>query len=401
MYSLENLDYVLALTIFVLGITNIFYMLISLIIPVYNRPQETEELLASLLRQTRRDFEVVIVDDGSAHSLTSREIAAQYAGRLDIKYVYQDNAGPAGARNTGAANARGDFFVIMDSDCIVPKHYFEIVYSEIESKAIEFYGGPDSAARSFSDLQKAVSYSMTSLFTTGGIRGNKKGAGSFTPRSFNLGISRRLFEQVGGFEDMRIGEDIDFSTRVKATGVKVWFLPKAVVCHKRRTSLRLFFKQVFIFGVARVNLDIKHPKARKPIFLLPSLFTLGSAALLIAVLFSRPLFWLPVAAIVCLCLLGSLSFTTGGGILAVFSVAYCPLWFWLPFVLLMALWFVDSWRQYRDAKIAWLSIWTSFIQLYGYGAGYLYGIYMRRIRHYDEQATYKVTKFFPARRQRV
>lgn len=375
-------------------------MFISLIIPVYNRPQETEELLNSLTRQTRNDFEVVIVDDGSSQQLSSREVACRYSDRLDIKYVYQDNTGPAGARNAGAANARGDFFVIMDSDCIVPKRYFEKVYLRLENERIEFFGGPDAAARSFNNLQKAVSYSMTSLFTTGGIRGNKKRAGSFTPRSFNLGISRSLFEMVGGFEDMRIGEDIDFSTRVKETGVKVWFLPEAVVCHKRRTSLKLFFKQVFIFGVARVNLDIRHPKSRKPVFLLPALFLLGSIGMLVAVVISRPLFWLPVAAIVCLCLIGSVSFPTGGAIMTLFSVVYCPLWFWLPFVLLMALWFADSWRKYRDVKIAWLSVWTSFIQIYGYGAGYLYGVYMRRIRHYDEKETYKVTKFFPSRKNR-
>lgn len=374
-------------------------MFISLIIPVYNRPQETEELLESLLRQTRRDFEVVIVDDGSSQPLSSRDVVARFSDRLDIRYVYQDNTGPALARNTGAAKARGDFFVIMDSDCIVPKHYFENIYSEIESKGIEFYGGPDAAARSFNNLQKAVSYSMTSLFTTGGIRGNKKGAGSFTPRSFNLGISRRLFEEVNGFENMRIGEDIDFSTRVKNTGVKVWFLPKAVVCHKRRTSMRLFFKQVFIFGVARVNLNLRHPKSRKLVYMLPALFTLGSVGFLIAVMFSRPLFWLPVAAIASLWLMGSVRLATGGAIMTLFSVVYCPLWFWLPFVLLMALWFADSWRQYRDVKIAWLSVWTSFIQLYGYGAGYFYGIYMRRIRHYDEKTTYKVTKFFPERKR--
>ena len=235
-------------------------MFISLVIPVYNRPQEVRELLESLTHQTRRDFETVVVEDGSAPELSSDGVVREYADRLDICYVRQPNGGPAAARNTGAAHAHGDFLVIMDSDCIVPPGYFETVYAEVEARGIAFYGGPDMAAPDFSPLQKAVSYSMTSVFTTGGIRGNRRSIGKFSPRSFNLGISRPLFEQVGGFSDMRIGEDIDFSMRVMAAGAQAWFLPDAKVCHKRRTSIRLFFKQVFVFGTARVNLDIRHPE---------------------------------------------------------------------------------------------------------------------------------------------
>ena len=243
-------------------------MFISLVIPVYNRPQEVRELLESLTHQTRRDFETVVVEDGSAPELSSDGVVREYADRLDICYVRQPNGGPAAARNTGAAHAHGDFLVIMDSDCIVPPGYFETVYAEVEARGIAFYGGPDMAAPDFSPLQKAVSYSMTSVFTTGGIRGNRRSIGKFSPRSFNLGISRPLFEQVGGFSDMRIGEDIDFSMRVMAAGAQAWFLPDAKVCHKRRTSIRLFFKQVFVFGTARVNLDIRHPESRRALFML-------------------------------------------------------------------------------------------------------------------------------------
>lgn len=374
-------------------------MLISLIIPVYNRPQETEELLQSLSRQTRRDFEVVIVEDGSTPELSSRDVVARYAGSFDIRYICQENEGPARARNTGAANAKGDFFVIMDSDCIVPPSYFEVVYAAIAAKNIEFFGGPDTAAPDFTPLQKAVSYSMTSLFTTGGIRGNKRSIDAFSPRSFNLGISRRLFEEVGGFSDMRIGEDIDFSLRVKKRGAKAWLLSDAVVCHKRRTSMRLFFKQVFIFGTARVNLNIRHPESRKPVFLLPAIFTAGSLCFFIVMLFFRTAFILPAFAVVCLWALGSLRLITGGTILAAFAVVYCPVWFWLPFLLLALLWFCDSWRKNHDLKIAWLSVWTSFLQIYGYGAGFLYGTYLRQIRGFDEKTTYRVTKFFSPRKK--
>ena len=252
--------------------------LISLIIPVYNRPEEIEELLATLVLQTRRDFEVVIVEDGS--TVDSGEVVERYRDRLDINYHVQANGGPAAARNTGARIARGDFLVIMDSDCLVPPEYFETVYRHL-GEGGRFFGGPDSAAPDFSPMQKAVSYSMTSLFTTGGIRGSRKGLESFSPRSFHLGIEKELFFSVGGFTDMRIGEDIDFSKKVIGTGVKAVFLPDAVVCHKRRTSMRLFFKQVFIFGVARINLNIRHPRSRKAVYYLPMLFTLGLVALVI------------------------------------------------------------------------------------------------------------------------
>lgn len=371
-------------------------MFISLIIPVYNRPQETRELLESLVGQTCRDFEVVIVDDGSTEELSSRGVAAEFSGQLAVRYVYQENRGPAAARNTGAANAKGDFFIIMDSDCLVPSRYFETVYEEVERNRIEFFGGPDGAAADFSPLQKAVSYSMTSLFTTGGIRGNKKSIGKFSPRSFNLGISRRLFEKVGGFNDMRIGEDIDFSTRVAATGVKVWFLPDAAVCHKRRTSLKLFFKQVFVFGTARINLTMRHPESGKAVFLLPALFTVISLALFITAVFVRPWFLLLAGSIMALWVLGPIGKIIKG-ILFVLGLLYAPWWLSVPYGALMLLWFVDSYMKSKSVKIAWLSIWTSFIQLYGYGLGFLYGFFVRRILGKDEQYTYRVTKFFSAK----
>lgn len=336
--------------------------LISLIIPVYNRPQEVEELLETLTRQTDPHFEVVIAEDGS--TVDSREVVERYRGRLDIAYYTQPNGGPSSARNLGARHAKGDFFIFMDSDCLVPECYFETVNRRVRAENIKFFGGADSAAPDFSPLQKAVSYSMTSVFTTGGIRGRKKSLGKYSPRSFNLGIDRELYESVGGFTDMRIGEDIDFGFKVLGTGAKAVFLEDATVCHKRRTSMKLFFKQVFIFGTARVNLNIRHPQTRRPVFLLPMLFTLGSLALVIA------------AAVLAAC-----------GIIG-------GLWLLAPLVLLMLLWFTDSAVRNRSLRIGWLSVWTSFIQLYGYGIGFLYGLWMRRIKRLPEKDTYKVTRFF-------
>lgn len=278
----------------------------------------------------------------------------------------------------------------VGGDDYIPKPFS---IKEVEARGIAFYGGPDMAAPDFSPLQKAVSYSMTSVFTTGGIRGNRRSIGKFSPRSFNLGISRPLFEQVGGFSDMRIGEDIDFSMRVMAAGAQAWFLPDAKVCHKRRTSIRLFFKQVFVFGTARVNLDIRHPESRRALFMLPSLFTIGSAALLLAALCTSPWFLLAVVGVAALWALGT-PVQWGGLLLVLFGAVYAPWWFSLPFGALMLLWFADASVRNRSVAIGWLAVWTSFIQLYGYGAGYLYGLWLRRVLRKDEPYTYRVTKFF-------
>lgn len=372
-------------------------MLISLIIPVYNRPQETEELLESLALQTRSDFETVIVEDGSSPDSTSEAVAERYRNRLDITYVTRPNGGPAAARNTGVAAARGDFFIITDSDCVLPPGYMAAVYEAVERGDVEFFGGPDMAAPDFSPLQKAVSYSMTSPFTTGGIRGRKRAAGGFSPRSFNLGVSRRVFWLVGGFSDMRIGEDIDFSLRIMEQGIEARFLPEAAVCHKRRTSFRQFFKQVFIFGTARVNLGFRHRRARKVVYLLPALFTVGSAAMYVAAACSSPWFLFSSAAAAALWSLSGTG-TVCGLLLVSFMSLYAPWWFSVPFGALMLLWLVDSARANQSLQIGWLSVWTSFIQLYGYGFGFLYGLWMRVVLRRDEPYTYRVTGMFARRK---
>ncbi len=190
----------------------------SVIIPVYNRPDEVRELLQSLTEQTYRNFEVVIIEDGSSDSCES--VVDNFHNELDITYHYKENSGQGFSRNVGFEIANGDYFIIFDSDCLIPPHYFKTVNKRLKTDWLDAYGGPDRAHKSFTPLQKAISYSMTSPFTTGGIRGNEQHSGTFHPRSFNMGISREVFEETGGFKITRMGEDIEFSIRIIRNGFK-------------------------------------------------------------------------------------------------------------------------------------------------------------------------------------
>ncbi|MEG2855945.1 glycosyltransferase, partial [Bacteroides sp.] len=224
----------------------------SVIIPVYNRPDEVNELLQSLVEQHYNDFEVIIVEDGS--SVPCKTIADAYSDRLTIHYFEKPNSGPGQTRNYGAERSRGEYLLILDSDCIIPPGYFEAIEQELQNKPADAFGGPDRAHSSFSDMQKAINYSMTSFFTTGGIRGGKKKMDKFYPRSFNMGVRRTVYQALGGFSDMRFGEDIDFSIRIFKGGYSCRLFPGAWVYHKRRTDLKKFFKQVHNSGIARINL---------------------------------------------------------------------------------------------------------------------------------------------------
>ena len=208
----------------------------SFIIPVYNRPDEVDELLDSLTRQTLRDFEVVVVEDGSA--IPCREVVSKYAGRLTVHYYNKENSGPGQTRNYGVERANGEYMLILDSDCILPEDYLEEVEAELRAKKADAFGGPDRAHHSFTDVQKAINYAMTSLFTTGGIRGGKKKLDKFYPRSFNMGIRKDVYQALGGFSKMRFGEDIDFSIRIFKAGYACRLFPEAWVWHKRRTVVK-------------------------------------------------------------------------------------------------------------------------------------------------------------------
>lgn len=245
----------------------------SIIIAVYQRKDELAELLSSLEKQTDKDFEVIVVDDGSPDSLEN--IVTQFKPKLKIRYFFKENSGPAKSRNFGMEKAAGDYFIFLDSDTIVPENYMKIVRNALTKNYTDAFGGPDAADESFSPLQKAISFSMTSFLTTGGIRGGKKHVGKFQPRSFNMGISKKAFEKTGGFGNLRIGEDPDLSMTLWENGFETQLISEAFVYHKRRTSIKKFARQVYQFGVARPILNQRHPKYKKITFWFPTIFSLG------------------------------------------------------------------------------------------------------------------------------
>ena len=321
----------------------------SFIIPVYNRPDEVDELLDSLTRQTIRDFEVVVVEDGS--SVPCKEVVDKYADRLTIHYYNKANSGPGQTRNYGVERANGEYMLILDSDCILPEKYLEMVEADLLSQKADAFGGPDQAHESFTDVQKAINYAMTSFFTTGGIRGGKKKLDKFYPRSFNMGVRKDVYQALGGFSKMRFGEDIDFSIRIFKGGYQCRLFPEAWVWHKRRTDLKKFFKQVHNSGIARINLYKKYPESLKLVHVLPALFTLGVVFLLLA------------------------SFLWGGS---------------LSLLLLFALIvFVDASLQNKSLKIGLLAIAASFIQLTGYGTGFLRAWWKRCVCGKSEFAAFE------------
>ena len=247
----------------------------SVIIPVYNRPDEVDELLQSLTQQSFKDFEVIVVEDGS--SIPCKPVTEKYQELLDVHYYDKPNSGPGQTRNYGVERSKGEYLIILDSDCILPEGYFLAVEEELQHEAADAFGGPDRAHESFTNIQKAINYSMTSFFTTGGIRGGKKKMDKFYPRSFNMGVRQEVYQALGGFSRMRFGEDIDFSIRIFKGGYTCRLFPGAWVYHKRRTDFRKFFKQVHNSGIARINLYKKYPESLKLVHLLPAAFTLGVA----------------------------------------------------------------------------------------------------------------------------
>lgn len=327
-------------------------MLFSILVPVYNRPSEVQELLESLTKQSFTDFEVVIVEDGS--SLKCEEVCSSFADKMNIQYFFKENSGPGQTRNYAAERAQGDYFLILDSDVILPADYLKNTADELAREYADAFGGPDAAHESFTDLQKAISYSMTSFFTTGGIRGGKKKMDKFYPRSFNLGVKADVFRALGGFSNMRFGEDIDFSIRIFKGGYKCRLFPESWVWHKRRTDLKKFFKQVYNSGMARINLYKKYPESLKLVHLLPALFTVGSWGCILSA----------VVALVVSLFSGS------------FSICW-PLLCLSPLILYSLLVMVDSSLQNSSLKIGLLSVPAAFTQLWGYGLGFIHAWFSR------------------------
>lgn len=310
-------------------------MFFSIIIPLYNRPQEINELLNTLTKQTYLQFEVLVIEDGSKQD--ARAIVESYSNKLDVRYFFKENEGQGFTRNYGFERAKGDYFVIFDSDCLIPANYLEEVKNYLYEHHLEAYGGPDAAHESFTPVQKAISYAMTSPFTTGGIRGNKNHIGQFHPRSFNMGVSRQVWEKVGGFILTRLGEDIEYSIRIHESGFKIGLIPDAVVYHKRRTSFSQFYKQLHFFGRARINIYKHFPSQLKLVHFFPAVFTIGF-----------------IITILC-------------------NILYWPLGFVCNFFLLLyfMLIFFHSWSVNKSLKVAFLSIISSFIQLTAYGLGFI------------------------------
>lgn len=349
----------------------------SIIVPVFNRPDEVDELLESLTRQTCRDFEVVIVEDGS--EVRCEEVVSRYADRLSVQYFEKPNSGPGQSRNYGAERSRGEYLIVLDSDVVLPEGYLAEVDKELMSAPCEAFGGPDRAHESFTPVQKAINYSMTSFFTTGGIRGGKKKLDKFYPRSFNMGIKKSLYDELGGFSNMRFGEDIDFSIRIFKSGARCRLFPEAWVWHKRRTDFRKFFRQVHNSGIARINLYKKYPESLKLVHLLPAVFTMGVATL--GAVFLTGL----VFAILGLCSAYCGSSGCNMGLVVTYVGVALMLLALLPLLLYALIIFVDSARTNRSLWVGLLSIPASFIQLLGYGSGFLRAWWLRCICGRDEE----------------
>lgn len=263
----------------------------SLIIPTFKRPDEVEECLQSLTLQTFRDFEVIIADGTPGNSL--EYVAEPFKNRLNLTFLYEEYLGVSEARNLGFQHAKGEYIIFLDSDCIIPPNYLAAVDEHLKKEPLDLFGGPDAAAEDFSPMQKAISYSMTSLLTTGGIRGKRQHVGTYHPRSFNMGIRRSVFEAVGGFSDFKCGEDIELSIRIIKAGYRSGLIEKAFVYHKRRTSFRQFYRQVFRFGAARINIGSRHPGEIRLAHLFPLAFTAGLVfSLLVALLLPSVAEWL-------------------------------------------------------------------------------------------------------------
>lgn len=327
-------------------------MKFSIIIPVYNRPQEIKELLDSLTTQTYRNFEVLVVEDGS--QIKCDGVVQDFITQLNIKYLGKVNSGPGLSRNYGAEHASGDYLIFLDSDCIIPSHYLEEVHKSLTNNYADAFGGSDKAAPTFNRIQKAINYSMTSFFTTGGIRGGTKRLGKFYPRSFNMGYSVAVYKSTKGFSSMRFGEDIDMSIRIFKGGFKVKLIEKAYVYHKRRTDFKKFFKQVFNSGIARITLSRRHPKTLKIVHLLPATFTIGISLLL---MLSLLLHWV----------------------------------FLFPILILILILLIDSTIKNKSLLIGLLSIPASFIQLIGYGCGFLYAFWNTFVLKKEKTEAFKHT----------
>jgi len=316
-------------------------MFFSIITPIYQCSKETEEFLSSLAQQNYTDFEIVLIEDGKKDS--SRKVISRFRDKLNISYHFIENTSVSYRRNYGMSVAKGNYFVFFDSDCIIPENYFQIVSKKIYENNVKAWGGPDRDHESFSYLQKAINYSMTSVFTTGGIRGGKKKIGKYYPRSFNMGIAKEVFEKTGGFPTViSPGEDIIFSINIQKSGFHAKLIRDAFVYHKRKISTKKYFRQISSFGFVRYPITLLFPETFSPVFLLPSIYILGVLYLLLMSIFVHPCFILPLV---------------------------------LHYILI----FIDAGIKTKKVNIAALSMVTSFIQFSAYGLGFIMAVIIRYV----------------------
>lgn len=308
----------------------------SIIVPVYNRIDEVRDLMASLDKQSLKNFEAIFVEDGSTQPCEA--VLAEYP-EVNARYFYKENEGRSIARNYGMERAEGDYFIFFDSDCVIPEDYFKILTAELDRKPTDCFGGPDAAHDSFSNTQKAINYSMTSFLTTGGIRGGKVSLEKFVPRTFNMGFSRDVYNKVGGFREM-FSEDIDMSTRIRNAGFDVSLIRPAFVYHKRRVDFKKFLRQVYVFGMSRITLKLLYPGSLKPVHALPALAVIIGAILILLGIFVSPWFLLPIG------------------------------------IYLLAI-FIMAWVSTKSIIIALKAVPASVIQIAGYGCGFIKAYFLK------------------------
>jgi len=325
----------------------------SVVIPVFNRPIEVLELMESLKAQTNQNFELIIVEDGSTEK--SDKIIAQFP-EIESSYFYKENSGPGDSRNFGMAKAKGEYILFFDSDCVIPSQYFEILEANLKINPLDAFGGPDNADASFTDVQKAINYAMTSIFTTGGVRGKKSKLDNFQPRSFNMGIKKEVYEKVGGFSDIHPGEDPELSYRIMDAGFSIGLIEEAFVYHKRRIDFSKFIKQVYKFGTVRPILMKWYPTRTKMVYFFPAIFLLGSLMLLFIGMFN--------------------------------SIFIGPL---LTFAFLL---FFDATRKTKNIKIGAMAVFASFIQLYSYAYGFIMSYIKIHILNQEERKAFPDFFFF-------
>jgi glycosyltransferase involved in cell wall biosynthesis len=333
-----------------IGYICVMQLQFSFIIPVFNRPDEIQELLQSFTElKTNEDYEIVIVEDGSTTS--SKEVVESFNNKLHISYFFKENSGPGDSRNYGMKHAKGNYFIILDSDCILPSNYLEEVTKSLKSDYVDCFGGPDTAHKSFTNLQKAINFSMTSFITTGGIRGNKNSVNRFQPRSFNMGISKKAFEDSKGFGRIHPGEDPDLTIRLWNLGYKTKLIPKAVVFHKRRISWQKFYKQVYKFGMARPILNLWHPSTKKITYWFPSLFCFGFFAAMVLFLINIK-------------------------------------WVLLVFILYFIIAFILALISTKNLLVSLLSLLAILVQFIGYGYGFLKSTILLKISNKNPETIF-------------